>query len=117
MSSLEIDPQSTGGRSGRTPDGDEGCRRAPHPRRDVVPAQSLGERDQVERTGALALDEDLLSSLERLERAARRPLIEDDEPEGPRRTRPYGRHGGGRERTQTSAGGVEQRVRGPRFEW
>jgi len=61
-------------------------------------------------------DEDLLSSLERLDRAARRPLLEDDEAEGPRRTRPYGRYGGERERIGTSAGGVEQRVRSPSFE-
>jgi hypothetical protein len=62
-------------------------------------------------------DEDLLSSLERLERASRRPLNEEDEPKGPRRTRPYGRHGGERERREGSDDGVEQRVRGPRVEW
>lgn len=61
-------------------------------------------------------DEDLLSSLDRLDRATRRPPGED-EAEGPRRTRAYGRHGGERERREGSDDGAEQRVRGPRLEW
>lgn len=63
-------------------------------------------------------DEDLLSSLERLDRATRRLPDEDEAEEGGRRSRAFGRHGGGAGRTDSpSYGGPEQRIRGPRFSW
>lgn len=62
-------------------------------------------------------DEDLLSSLERLDRATRMPPAEDEETGSRRRTRAFGRHGSARERREGPGDGTEQRVRGPRLEW
>jgi hypothetical protein len=62
-------------------------------------------------------DEDLLSSLKRLERAAGLPLLEDEE-EGRRGSRAYGgRDGSRRGKTRPSSAGAEDRVSGPRFDW
>jgi hypothetical protein len=60
-------------------------------------------------------DEDLLSSLERLERASRRGGLEE-ESRGPRGWRAFGRNAGGRGSSASDAAG-ERRVRGPRFDW
>ncbi|MEN6343511.1 MAG: hypothetical protein ABFC89_13245 [Methanospirillum sp.] len=61
-------------------------------------------------------DEDLQASLERLDKATRRPSFEDEEAEvGSSRTRAFGRHAS--ERHHAPDDGVEQRVRGPRFDW
>ncbi len=65
-----------------------------------------------------ASDEDLLASMERLERAARRPSFEDDE-DGSRQKRPYGRQerGAGTGIPGAAAKSVEKHVRGPRVSW
>lgn len=62
-------------------------------------------------------DEDLHSSMERLERATRMPSFEDENEEGRRRARAYGRDGGTKRTPARTAGGAERRVRGPRFDW
>ena len=62
-------------------------------------------------------DEDLLSSLERLDRASRRGGLEEEEGRRrPRGGRAFGRNGEGRGAGATDAGG-ERRVHGPRFDW
>ncbi len=66
--------------------------------------------------GRSCSDEDLLSSMERLERATRLPSFDDGETDSRRSTRAFGRHGGGTGQAGVS-GGAEKRVRGPRFEW
>lgn len=60
--------------------------------------------------------EDLLSSMERLERATRLPRFEDEEEKG-RRKRAYGRHPGGAGNRAEPAEDRERRVRGPHFDW
>lgn len=64
-------------------------------------------------------DEDLLTCLDRLGRAARRPLLDEDEEgrSGRRRSRAFGGSGGeSRQHPAPSARG-EDRVRGPRIDW
>lgn len=61
-------------------------------------------------------DEDLLSSMDRLERATRLPRFEDEADEC-RRKRAYSRHDGATGRAEAMAGSAEKRVRGPRFGW
>lgn len=61
-------------------------------------------------------DEDLLSSLERLDRASRRGGLEDEEGRRPRGGRAFGRNAGGQGSSASDAAG-ERRVQGPRFEW
>ena len=60
-------------------------------------------------------DEDLLASMERLERATRMPSF-DDEDEG-RQKRPYGRQERGDGTPGAAGRSSEKRVRGPRFSW
>lgn len=61
-------------------------------------------------------DEDLLASMERLERATRIPSFEDDENET-RRKRPYGRQERGTGTARGAGEQAEKRLRGPRFSW
>ena len=117
MSPLEIDPQRTEAGAGERPTETKtaGARRT---RGGTSYQHSLSARG-IKSSGLARslIDEDLLSSLERLDRASRRTLLEGDEAEGPRRTRPYGRYGSEREVREGSDTGAERRVRGPRIEW
>jgi hypothetical protein len=62
-------------------------------------------------------DRDLLSSMERLERATRLPQLEDEADEG-RRKRAYGGQAGrAGSHAEATVGNAEKRVRGPRFDW
>lgn len=61
-------------------------------------------------------DDDLLSSLERLDHVSRRGGLEGEEGRRPRGGRPYGRNAGGQGSSASDAGG-ERRVQGPRFDW
>lgn len=118
MSPLEIDPKETEtGAGGRQAEAKAAARRT---RGGTSYQHSLSARG-IKSSGQArsCSDEDLLSSLERLERAARRPSVEEDEAAGPprRRTRAFGRHAGEKERRNASEDGVEQRVRSPRIDW
>jgi hypothetical protein len=61
-------------------------------------------------------DEDLLSSMERLERASRLPSFDEEADEGSRK-RAYGRTESGAGRAEAKGGSAEKRVPGPRFRW
>ncbi|MEN6517882.1 MAG: hypothetical protein ABFC38_06775 [Methanospirillum sp.] len=117
MSRLEIDPQGMEPGAGGRPTGTKTV--AGHRTRGGTSYQHSLSARGIKSSGRerSRSDEDLLSSLDRLDRATRRPPNEDDETEGRRRTRAYGRHGGERERREGSDDGVEQRVRPPRLEW
>ncbi len=110
---MDTDPQRRGAGTGGGPTGTKAAA-GRHTRGGTSYQHSLSARG-IKSSGRARSrsDEDLLSSLDRLDRATRRPPGEDED--GPRRTRAFGRHGG--ERHEGSDDGVEQRVRGPRFEW
>lgn len=117
MRPLEIDRQKTepdgGGRPKEVKDAAARRTRGGSPYQHSLSARRIKSSGR-ERSRS---DEDLLSSLERLERATRLPSIEDEESSRRRHTGAFGRHDGERKRREGSDDVAEQRVCGPRFEW